>query len=170
MIVLAVAHRAIGPLAVPTKNIEPNMSDRTDGAREPTCTIPREPRGRVLVVEDDYDLRRLTRFLLIHLGYHVEAACDAGAAMRVVADSDKPFDLLLCDVVLPYGIGGAPLAEELSRINPAMKTIFMSGYPEQTIKAEGGIPDGAVVIMKPFRQAQLEDLLRKTLEPEDHGG
>jgi len=123
-------------------------------------------RGRLLVVEDDYDLRRLTLFLLTHLGYHVEVACDAKTALQVVAEAAEPFDLLLCDVILPFGIGGAAVADELSRINPRLKTIFMSGYPEQTIKSDGKVPDDAVVIMKPFRQAELADLLQQILEPD----
>ena len=87
-----------------------------------------------------------------------------------MAEADEPFDLLLCDVVLPFGIGGAAVAGELSRINPKLKTIFMSGYPEQTIKSDGNLPDDAVVIMKPFRQAELADVLQQVLEPGDTEG
>jgi DNA-binding NtrC family response regulator len=152
---------------------EANMGERPRVGGRPRDDATHEPRGRLLVVEDDYDLRRLTRFLLTHLGYHVVVACDAKSAMQVVAEAEKPFDLLLCDVILPFGIGGAALAEELSRLHPKLKTIFMSGYPEQTIKADGNVPDDATVIMKPFRQAQLETLLRQTLKlngtPDRHG-
>ncbi len=139
------------------------MGKRQRAGATARSDAPHAPRGRLLVVEDDYDLRRLTRFLLTHLGYYVDVACDAKSAMQVVAEAEKPFDLLLCDVILPYGIGGAALAEELSRLHPKLKTIFMSGYPEQTIKADGKVPDDATVIMKPFRQAKLETLLRQTL-------
>jgi DNA-binding NtrC family response regulator len=146
---------------------ERHMGDPTPKGARPSDDTAQAPHARLLVVEDDYDLRRLTRFLLTHLGYHVDVACDAKTAMQVVAQADKPFDLLLCDVILPFGIGGAALAKELSRINPTLRTIFMSGYPEQTIKADGNVPDDAVVIMKPFRQAQLASLLRRVLEPNE---
>jgi CheY-like chemotaxis protein len=149
---------------------ERKMDNRTQKSAQRRHDEAGTRHGRLLVVEDDYDLRRLTLFLLTHLGYHVEVACDAKTALHAVAEADEPFDLLLCDVVLPFGIGGAAVAGELSRINPKLKTIFMSGYPEQTIKSDGKIPDDAVVIMKPFRQAELADLLQQVLEPGDTEG
>ena len=155
------------PIAVMT-DAERCMGERSQEGARSSEHERRKPRGRLLVVEDDFDLRRLTRFLLTHLGYHVDVACDAKSAMQVVAEAEKPFDLLLCDVILPFGIGGAALAQELSRLHPKLKTIFMSGYPEHTIKADGKVPDDATVIMKPFRQAQLEALLRQTLTPEEN--
>jgi signal transduction histidine kinase len=116
---------------------------RTDLAPEQTSTIPTGPvaRGRVLLVDDDDQLRRLTERMLRNAGYHVEPAA-SGAEAIAVARRDT-FDILLTDLVMP-GMSGRDLARELVSEQPHLRVVFMSGYHSGT-----AMPDWQF-IAKPF--------------------
>jgi signal transduction histidine kinase/CheY-like chemotaxis protein len=115
----------------------------TDLAPERSRTMSNEPiaRGRVLLVDDDDQLRRLAERILRNAGYHVvQAACgpDALAEAR-----REPFDILLTDMVMP-GMSGRDLARELVNEHPQIRVVYMSGYQQGT-----PIPDWQF-IAKPF--------------------
>ncbi len=87
-------------------------------------------RGRVLLVDDDDQLRRLTERMLRRSGYHVvTASCgpDALAAAR-----RETFDILLADMVMP-GMSGRDLAREILQDHPQVRVVFMSGYQTPAI-------------------------------------
>jgi two-component system cell cycle sensor histidine kinase/response regulator CckA len=134
--------------------------------READNLFPRAtetPRSRgesVLVVEDDPDLRVLTERQLKALGYKTQSAMDGKTAIEIL-DSDRHFDLLLTDVVLPGGMGGVALSREAKTLRPTIKTLYMSGYTENAIVHHGKLEDGVVLLEKPFRKL---DLARKTRE------
>jgi len=104
---------------------------RTDLAPEQAANAPalHAPRGRVLVVDDDDQVRRLTERMLRHAGYDVTAAASGPDALAVARDT--PFDILLTDMVMP-GMSGRDLARELGREHPDTRIIFMSGYHHGT--------------------------------------
>jgi signal transduction histidine kinase/CheY-like chemotaxis protein len=81
--------------------------------------------GRVLLVDDDDQLRRLTERMLRVAGYHVvSASCGVDA----LAEARRgPFDILLTDLVMP-GMSGRDLARDVMREHPHMRVVFMSGY------------------------------------------
>jgi two-component system, cell cycle sensor histidine kinase and response regulator CckA len=100
---------------------------RTDLAPEPTgpLAIGQLLRGRVLLVDDDDQLRRLTERMLRNAGYDVvPAACGPDAIAEARRGS---FDILLTDMVMP-GMSGRDLARELTHEFPQLRVIFMSGY------------------------------------------
>jgi CheY-like chemotaxis protein len=80
----------------------------------------------ILIVEDDEGVRQYASEILRDLNYQVIEAKDSAAALRLL-DAEKPFDLLLTDVVLP-GKNGRELADEVKRRRPDAKIIFMTGY------------------------------------------
>jgi len=100
---------------------------KTDLAPEPVRALIAEPvaSGRVLIVDDDDQLRRLTERILRRAGYHVVAAANGPDA--VAAARREAFDILLTDLVMP-GMSGRDLARELIREHPELRVIFMSGY------------------------------------------
>ncbi|HEX3757388.1 MAG TPA: ATP-binding protein [Kofleriaceae bacterium] len=82
-------------------------------------------RGRVLLVDDDDQLRRLTERMLRKAGYHVASA---GSAAEALAEARRDrFDVLLTDIVMP-GMSGRDLARELVQEHPQIRVVFMSGY------------------------------------------
>ncbi len=121
------------------------------------------PRGEetILLVEDEEDVRVLTSRMLQIQGYQVIEAALAGEAIIAVERNTNGIDLLLTDVVMPQ-MGGAELAERLRKANPKLKVLYMSGYANDVLMAQGNVDgDSAAFIAKPFT---LESITRKVRE------
>lgn len=90
-------------------------------------SIPSVPTGpRLLVVEDQPDLRRLIPRVLAGRGYQVKAAGSAEEAIEILNDWPEP-DMLLTDLSLPY-MDGTALARHVASLWPNTRIGFMSGY------------------------------------------
>ncbi|GAB5467081.1 MAG: hypothetical protein Kilf2KO_01110 [Rhodospirillales bacterium] len=116
---------------------------------------------RILVIEDDPDVAGLVRRQLADLGYRVEAFSDSEAASRRLTSGPK-VDLILSDVMLPGGGSGSSFAQRARSIDPDVRVVFMSGYPE-----DGRLPllqPGEPLLMKPFRKNDLASFLREALD------
>jgi two-component system cell cycle sensor histidine kinase/response regulator CckA len=100
---------------------------QTDLAPERTGELDAGPvaRGRILLVDDDDQLRRLTERMLRKAGYHVVPA--SGGPDALAAARRETFDILLTDMVMP-GMSGRDLARELVHDHPQIRVVFMSGY------------------------------------------
>ena len=98
-------------------------------------------RGRILLVDDDDQLRRLTERMLRKAGYHVVPA--TGGPEALAAARRETFDILLTDMVMP-GMSGRDLARDLVHEHPQIRVVFMSGY-----HAASPLPDWQF-IAKPF--------------------
>jgi PAS domain S-box-containing protein len=139
----------------------PRSDAPADNERRAAVDMPRG-RERVLLVEDDPQVRGAVLTQLRSLGYPVTDV-DSGQAAIDTLKSDAAFDLLLTDVVMP-GIGGAQLAEEIVRTWPALKVLFMSGYSENAAIMHGRVAPGARVLSKPFRKIDLANRVREVLD------
>jgi two-component system cell cycle sensor histidine kinase/response regulator CckA len=107
--------------------------------------------GRVLVVEDEEQVRDVAARFLRRAGYEVATAADAGAALGVLT-SAGPFDLVLTDSAMP-GMRGEELATEITRIQPGLPVILMSGYADLERPATSA--PVASFVQKPFTMAAL---------------
>ena len=115
---------------------------------DPVPEAPHKGQGeRVLVVEDQEDLRASIAEILTAAGYQVTATDDGGEALRLMA-GDVAVDLVLSDVVMP-GTTGPELALSLSATHPGTPVILMSGYTGGVLAAHGVLAD-ATVLSKPF--------------------
>jgi signal transduction histidine kinase/DNA-binding response OmpR family regulator len=112
---------------------------------------------RVLLVEDQTEVREAVEAMLTNLGHIVSTAAD-GVAARSVVESDEAIDLLLTDVVMPNGISGFDLARHASRLRPELNVVLMSGYLRGAQNSEIWLP-GVLLLKKPFRQAQLAEMI-----------
>ncbi|MFZ5441778.1 MAG: ATP-binding protein [Myxococcota bacterium] len=120
--------------------------------------VARGGNERVLLVEDDPMVLRLTHALLETLGYAVTSvACptDALAALRAVT-----FDALVTDLLLPE-LSGRELARTARTLQPSLGVLLMSGHLEE---AGANLPVGTQHIRKPFTRLQLDQRLRAALE------
>ena len=131
--------------------------------RAAEAALGSEPGARVLLVEDDEDLRAMTRIFLVDLGYQVLDASTGQEALKIF-DENGGIDLLLSDVVLPGGLHGPDVAVEARRTRPDLKVVYMSGYVGDALERRGGIDADAVLIQKPFDDAILGRRLRDVLD------
>ena len=114
--------------------------------------------GRILVVEDQAEIRELARRHLSRAGYEVITASGGREALGLI-EGGAPFDLLLSDMVMPNDIDGLTLVRRVRAMRPATAAVLMSGYTPDI--AELGVT-GASFVAKPFtRKALLEAVKRE---------
>ena len=116
----------------------------------------------ILVVEDEDQVRLLTRRILSRQGYRVLEASSGSAALALVRDYRARIDLLLTDVVMPQ-MSGPDLARELRMLHPEIKILFMSGYTDGAIAMQGALPPDMPLVQKPFTSANLHRQVREAL-------
>jgi CheY-like chemotaxis protein len=133
----------------------------TDVAAE-TAVEKADEEETVLLVEDDADVRALAAEQLKSLGYQVLEAPNADAALAIIREG-KPIALLFTDVVLPGGMNGRALADQVKHILPQMKVLYMSGYTENAIIHHGRLDPGVFLLQKPFRRHDLAAKVRAAI-------
>lgn len=141
---------------------------RADAAQEESSSsLPRTdlvPGGheQILVVEDNPNVRRTVLRQLKDLGYPTLEAEDAQRALQMAREGAK-FDLLFTDIVMPGGMTGYELAEQLERLQPGLKVLFTSGYTELAVGRSNGERRGPL-LSKPYRKQDLGRMLREVLD------
>ncbi|MBX3553523.1 MAG: response regulator [Pseudolabrys sp.] len=128
-----------------------------------TAAQPVSQRERILLVEDDEDVRRYVAEALRDLGYRVETAPQASTALTLL-ETDTPFDLLFTDVVLPGGMNGRQLAERARELRPHLRVLFATGYTRNAIIHHGRLDADVNLLVKPFTPDALERKLRQIFE------
>lgn len=103
---------------------------------------------RVLLVEDDEDVREFTSEVLTADGYHVTAACNAIEAQQLDASA---FDLVITDIVMP-GTDGLALVRALRRTHPTLKVLFTTGYSRHIAPEALAVGE---ILDKPFQRDAL---------------
>ena len=126
-----------------------------------------QPRGSetILVVEDDAGVCELAVTFLTDLGYRVLKAADGLSALALLRGGHR-IDLLFVDLVLSGAMTGAELAVEAQRHQPALKVLYTSGYPKNTIVHHGRLDEGALLLPKPYRREDLARAVRDVLDNE----
>lgn len=117
----------------------------------------------ILLVEDEATLRELIRDQLQESGYVVLEAAGAKEALQLGQQSANSIHLLLTDVVMP-GMSGRELAETLTKSNPHMKVLYMSGYTDDAIVQHGILDEEIPFLQKPFTAIAFERKIRETLQ------
>lgn len=115
--------------------------------------------ARVMLVDDDLDVRATTALILEAIGYTLIEAASGVDALRMI-DEGTTFDLLLTDVVMPE-MNGADLASEVRSRHPATPIIFISGYADPAALA--GRQTLHPLIRKPFRATELAQAIEQSL-------
>jgi signal transduction histidine kinase len=117
----------------------------------------------ILLVEDDKTIRSLLRQNLQTNGYRVIEAGDGLEALRQSRQEKNRIDLMVADVVLPR-MNGQQLAAQLLQDRPNLKVLFLSGYSEETVIANGAIGQGMGFLAKPFTPTALATKIRDLLD------
>jgi two-component system cell cycle sensor histidine kinase/response regulator CckA len=121
------------------------------------------PTVTVLVVEDDDLFREMTVKLLQRPDRTVIHAPDAATALALARRHGRAIDLLVTDLVMDEG-DGLVLARTLANKHPALKTLFMSGYGQEALRAGGLEAPGRTFIEKPFSPAALDRAVSELLD------
>ncbi len=120
-------------------------------------------RERILLVDDEPQVRESVKRLLLGQGFTVVEAGHANDALRIYDAAPAEIDLVLTDVTMP-GMSGYDLAEHLRARAPDLPVVFMSGYAESP-PGSASIGEGKVgYIQKPFHVDLLVERLREVLE------
>ena len=117
----------------------------------------------ILLVEDDDLLREHAYKQLLSLGYRVSAA-ESGPKALALAEAVGAFDLLFTDVVMPDGLNGRQLAEQMRALRPGLRVLYTSGYSEDAIIHNGRLDAGVDLLHKPYRKRELALKVRKVLD------
>ena len=116
----------------------------------------------ILVVEDDALVRDFVVAQLHSLGYTTIAASDGREALFHV-QSGTAFDLLFTDVIMPGGLNGRELAEEVAKRRPGTRVLYTSGYTDSAIIHHGRLDEGVLLLSKPYRKSELAHMVRVAL-------
>jgi CheY-like chemotaxis protein len=116
----------------------------------------------ILLVEDDAQVRELTKAILESRGYRVLAMDDSSKALEICKSHGGAIGLLLTDVVMP-GMGGRELAERVVKQRPEIKVLFISGYTDNAVIHGGVLGTGSAFLQKPFTPSSLSDKVREIL-------
>jgi PAS domain S-box-containing protein len=104
----------------------------------------------LLIAEDEESLRKMMCEHLRSLGYTVLEASSGQQALSVASQHVGHIDLLITDLVMPK-MSGRELSEKLGSLRPDLKTIYMSGYTDDTVVRHGISERGITLLQKPFR-------------------
>jgi CheY-like chemotaxis protein len=122
----------------------------------------------VLVAEDDANVLQLAREVLRRYGYAVLEAADGLEAVRLGMQHEGEIDLLIADVVMPK-LGGRELADRLALHRPGLRTLYISGYTDDSVANHGVATDGPAYLAKPFSAEELARKVREVLDAPREG-
>jgi len=140
----------------------------------PKVTSRMAPRksARVLLMDDEPSIRMLGAAMLKRMGLEVVAVNDGSAVVTEYASASatgKPFDLVILDLTVPGGMGGAEAMEQLRAMDPNVRAIVSSGYSSDPVMAnyqrhgfQGRVP-------KPYVAEDLSSVVKKILDLEPAG-
>jgi two-component system, cell cycle sensor histidine kinase and response regulator CckA len=129
----------------------------------PSRTLPRGAET-ILLVEDEPALRTLAKHLLQHCGYTILEAVSGPEALVIWNAHAGSIDLLLTDMVMPGGMSGRELAEQVQKEKPGMRVLYTSGYSLDLVKGRIVLKEGINFIPKPYNASTLCQVVRACLD------
>jgi two-component system cell cycle sensor histidine kinase/response regulator CckA len=137
-----------------------NNSSKIDNSKAASRTV--------LIVDDEPDVLRLLQSILAEEGYEVIAARSSDSAIKAFTGLSRRPDLLLVDVVMP-GMSGPMLVEQLRKIEPDLKVLFMSGYDDRHVVQRYVVDKGFHLISKPFTVKSLRQAIAEVIKNPESG-
>jgi len=118
----------------------------------------------ILLVEDESSLRAAIRITLSRLGYRVLEASTGAEALEVWKEHRAEIRLVLTDMVMPGGLTGKELGEQLLQHDPKLKVIYASGYSADIAGKDFHLEEGVNFLAKPFAANKLAQTVRNCLD------
>ena len=123
--------------------------------------------ARILLAEDDNQMRAFLSRGLRRAGHSVDAVGDGEAALMRATGAN--YDLLLADVVMP-GIDGVELAKRVAARQPGIRVMFITGFAAVTLNTDSKAVKDARVLSKPFHLKDLVMEVDRIFQTEDQHG
>lgn len=118
------------------------------------------PMTKILLAEDDNDMRRFLVKALQNAGYDVASFDNGLSAYNRLRE--EPFELLLTDIVMPE-MDGIELARRATELDPDIKVMFITGFAAVALNPDSQTPKDAKVLSKPFHLRELVNEVEKLL-------
>ena len=118
--------------------------------------------ARILIVEDEPQVREFTKMIVESLGYRAVAVSHAAPALDLLK-ADAPFDVLLSDIVMPGGMSGRQLAHAALTLRPDLPVLLVSGHSEEMATRDDLMDPRIAFLRKPFRGRELANRLAELL-------
>jgi two-component system chemotaxis response regulator CheY len=121
-------------------------------------------KGRVLVVDDEENIRKLVRMSLTKAGYDVEEAENGEEGEKIIRAEDNPLmvDVILCDIRMPK-VNGIEAIAFFQKQFPSVPIVVITGFPD-TEMAVNLLKQGVVdYVPKPIDSAKLLEVVAKAM-------
>jgi two-component system, NtrC family, sensor kinase len=141
----------------------PRAVEEPAAAASRVTAAPLTLSGRILVVEDDAEVARVTIEVLQDIGYQAVEAKDGHAALALI-EQDPTIELVLSDVVMPGGMSGLELGRILRKQRPGLPVVLATGYAQWGSRVVG---EDFTLIAKPYHRETLAAAIRGALEREN---
>ena len=141
----------------------PCLDDVTPAAAETAVMAGPNGNETVLLVEDEEQVRNLSKEILESHGYSVLVAPGGAEGLRIGEEFDGRIDLVLTDVIMPR-MGGKELINRLKAVRPETKVLYMSGFTDDAIVHQGALDDHVFFLQKPFSPDCLAIKVREVLD------
>ncbi|HEV8493989.1 MAG TPA: response regulator, partial [Candidatus Angelobacter sp.] len=131
-----------------------------------SALVEKPPRGTetILVVEDEAPVRELVCSVLKTLGYQVLEASSGAKAWDVWQKHKDQIKLVLTDIIMPGGMTGRDLVEQIHGERPDLKAIYTSGYSSDIVGKDFVLHEGVNYLQKPFLPQVVARAIRKCLD------
>jgi CheY-like chemotaxis protein len=141
----------------------PAVTDRVSGDSSPSGRLSSAAGAEtILLVEDEDAVRSMLHVVLRRAGYTVLETGRSSEAIRL-AGEQRRIDLLITDVVMPE-MGGRELVEQVARLRPGIKVLYLSGYTDDAVVRHGVLQAEVQFLQKPFAVAALTNKVRQVLD------
>ena len=127
------------------------------------CELPAGGTETILVVDDDASLRELSRKVLVQFGYTVITAEDGRDAVNKFRECRDTISLILLDIIMPK-MNGKEALEEIRKLSPESRIIFISGYSADIVYTRGMLDEGFEFLSKPISPVKLLQKVREVLD------
>jgi two-component system, cell cycle response regulator CpdR len=115
---------------------------------------------KILLAEDDHDMRRFLGKALQKAGYEVASFDNGMSAYHRLRE--EPFKLLLTDIVMPQ-MDGIELARRATELDPDIKVMFITGFAAVALNPDNNAPPQAKILSKPFHLKDLVNEVQRLL-------
>ena len=164
-----VGHGSTFSLLLPESENKQKQTSSSPTAAHPLSAESRaKMRGteQILIVEDDSTVAGLMEVILRQHGYHPVCVEDGPSALQAWDEAERPFDLVLTDMVMPNGMSGTEVAEALLERKPDLHVVIATGYSQALLEKSvpAGLMERCHLLLKPYDIEKFLRLMRKLFD------